>query len=162
MNKATALASTSQVAISRTAPQPAIKPVDRFVSLSIAYNAFDMADLEHHELEFRPGATINDYLEGLPAECEWGVFLNGKEIEPSEEGHRKIAAFDHIGLVLIPQGGKGGLKKILMAVAAVAMVVVGAITGQTWLIMAGIGMGLSLISNMLLAPKQPKSGTDDN
>lgn len=135
---------------------------DDFVSLSIAYNAFDLKDLDHHELQWRKSARLKDYLKGLPSEAEWIVFVNGEEVDPFKQGNRKIAKRDHIGLILVPQGG-GSMKKIIMAAVAVAMVAVGALTGQMWLVYGGISMGLSLVSSILLMPKQPKSeGQDDS
>lgn len=157
------------LATSLANPQVEIIPPEKvevmdanFVSLSIAYNAFDMKELDHHELEWRKGARLKDYLKGLPADAEWAVFINGEEVDLKKDANRKLNKLDHIGLILVPQGG-GSMKKIIMAVVAVAMVVVGALTGQTWLVVAGIAMAVSMVSMMLMMPKKPKNnGQDDS
>lgn len=156
------LSSSSNVALALSAPATSVGDCN-FVALAIAYDAFNLKDVDRQELEWRPGATLRDYLEGLPADCEWGIFLNGIEVDLEKDGDRALAKMDQIGLLLIPQGGQGSMKKILMAVAAVALIAAGAFIpglGQALamsLIMAGVSMGVGLMSMMLLTPKAKKN-----
>jgi hypothetical protein len=162
MNRALALTSSSHQVIGAALPPQAVNDND-YVGLSIAYNAFDLKEVDEHELQWREDATVSDYLEGLPEEAEWGLFINGEPCELEDVAERKLQRLDRIALILIPQGGGGGLKKILMAVVAVAAIVVGAfVPGMQWLIPVGVSMLVGMATMMLMMPKKPKSGNDDD
>jgi membrane protein implicated in regulation of membrane protease activity len=181
ITRTVALASTSALALSRAATaRPATAstadsaplensltaqltaPIDTdLVWLDIAYDPFDRSTIEHHELQWRKDATLNDYLKGLPEEAEWMVFVNGVEVDPKTEGDQPLQQLDRIGLVLIPQGGdgfKGILRVALMAVS----VAISFIPGMQWWAAAAIMIGIGLVNTFLLTPKPPKTKGQDN
>jgi hypothetical protein len=165
------LSTVSRLAVAATMPEVTVVDPNKvealdadYVRLSIAYNCFDFKEVDEHELQWRKDARLKDYLAGLPADAEWMVFLNGGEIDPKKARNKKLNKLDHIGLVLIPQGSGGTMKKIVMAVAAAAMIAVGAfVPGMQWMLAAGVSMAVGLASSFLLMPKKPKSsGQDDS
>ncbi|SFJ50435.1 Putative phage tail protein [Sphingomonas sp. NFR04] len=131
------------------------------VHLSVLYNAFEPETVEKHELAWRKSATLSDYLEGLPEECEWMVFLNGEEIQPADKLGHKLSRGDQLGLVLVPQGGDG-FKSVLRVLMQVAMIAVQFIPGIGQIASIGIAIGLGLASAFLLAPKAPKKADNDD
>jgi hypothetical protein len=153
-------ADSTDANLALTAPLTA--PADaNFVQLEIAYDPFDMGSIERHELQWRPDATVNDYLSGLPAECDWMVFVNGVEIDPTtEQGEQTLEQLDRIGLVLVPQGGHG-MKGILRSVLMIASMVVAFIPGMQWWAAAAIMIGVGMVNTFLLTPKPPKTGDND-
>jgi membrane protein implicated in regulation of membrane protease activity len=183
MSKVALLAGVSSLALSRAATARAsdiahtetdksanaltaqhIAPVDTdLIWLEIAYDAFaPAASLERHELQWRPDATLNDYLQGLPEECEWMVFVNGVEVDPATEGDQPLQQLDRIGLVLVPQGGDG-FKSILRVALMAVSIAVAFIPGMQWWAAAAIMIGIGLVNSFLLTPKPPKTkGQDDS
>ena len=133
---------------------------DAIIRLRIAYNPFEPFDAEEHELVWRPDATLADYLDGLPTECEWLVVCDNQEVEPDAYALTKPEPGQTLALYLIPQGGGGGMKsvfRIVLQAAAIAL----AFTGlPTWAIVA-INIGVGLVNSFLLAPRMPKMGSED-
>lgn len=94
------------------------------VNLNIIYNPFDTTDRQIDELVYRKGASLADYLEGLPEDIEWAVSLNGGIVAEDAWKFTSVREDDWIVIMPIPQGGEGGLKSILRIVAFIVLVVV--------------------------------------
>lgn len=145
----------------------------KVLKVGIVYNAFDPSEMVKDEIRYKKGATLDHYLEGLPADCEWKIGLNGIPIESESDFEEIVPKPDDVlTLVVVPQGGSA--KDILRMVALIAIVVAavyflgpasafavanGALASaaaMTVAIVAG-----SVLVNTLLPPAGLKSQKDD-
>lgn len=138
------------------------KPLENVVWLRLLYDAFEPDTVETHELQWRPGAKLVDYLEGLPEEAEWMVFLNGEEVDLVLAGEKVLGREDQIGLILVPQGGNGGIKSVLRIVLQAAAIALAFVPGIGWAAALAINVGIGLINAFLLTPKPPKQNSGDS
>lgn len=137
-------------------------PQEPVVYLRLLYDAFAPETVETHELKWRPGARLSDYLKGLPEECEWMVFVDGDEVDPVEDGETVLEVGSVIGLVLVPQGGNGGLKSVMRIVLQAAAIAALFIPGINVVAAAAISVGVGLINAFLLTPKPPKTDSESS
>jgi len=133
--------------------------VPDLVQLRLLYDAFTPSSVEVHEMEYREGATLDQYFDGLPTEHEWKAFHNGQEVALDHAHLHVVNKGDQLGLILIPQGGDG-FKAIMRIALTAAVAVVAAITQQWWVI-ALVAVGAGLVNAFLLTPKS-KLGNDSN
>lgn len=148
----------SSIAITQSMLAPMPRMLSDAVHLGILYNPFEPHSVEMHELEYRPGATLADYLIDLPSDCEWMIFVNNREVELSDAAEIQISQGDGIGLILVPQGK--AIKSLLKIAATIAGAVIGYLIGGP--IGAMIGMALVNVAwTLLTLPKAPKSQDDD-
>lgn len=142
------------------------KRTKKIVKLGVIYNAFDPTDITRHELDWRRGIRLSDYLVDLPTDCEWKVALNGKPTELEEANKFKVQPDDIITLVVVPRGG--GAKDILRMVAQIAVIagatIVGGLIGGVpgAIAAAAIAVGGMFLVNALMPMKTPKMGDDES
>lgn len=130
------------------------------VWLRLLYDPFAPDTVETHELQWRKGTTVADYLEGLPPEAEWMVFVNGQEIDLVTDGEMVLDREDQLGLIMLPQGGNGGIKSVLRIVLQAAAIALAFVPGIGWAAALAINVGIGLINAFLLTPKPPKKNDD--
>jgi hypothetical protein len=134
------------------------------VELRLLYDVFAPSTVEIHELVHQTGQPLATYLDGLPAECEWMVFVNGREVDLADAKTVAIDAGDVIGLLLVPQGGDG-LKSILRMVVTIAAVVASLVFLAPIIGIPGalaVGMAVAGVINALLLTPKPKTPADQN
>lgn len=131
---------------------------DADVNLRLIYNVFQPHDGEDHKLAWRPQATVRDYLEGLPAEQEWALALNGRNITLEVDGDLRLQPDDRLAVVLIPQGSGGGFKSVLRLALQVAAIAAFFIPGVGTLAAAAINVAVGLFNQFVLTPHvKPKT-----
>lgn len=92
------------------------------VKLAIAYNPFDLTDLQQANLAYDQNKTLADYLEGLPKEVAWTVGYCGQPVKPEDWATIRPTPNSNIVLVRTPEGGRGG-KTAMRIVAMIALMV---------------------------------------
>ena len=106
-------------------------------------------------IELQPGTSIQVAYDMLP-EHEKGpavcAFRRGQLIEREEWKNHFLYENEHVVFAMVPQGGGKKGKGIIGTIAAIAAIVVGAVTGQAWLVQIGAGLLLSSIGSMLIKP----------
>lgn len=139
---------------------------------SIVYNPFDTTDRTDTELVFRSGHSLSSYTEGLPADVEWSVTLNGIVIPKEGMNFTFPKPDDHLIVTPVPEGGGGDGKSVLALVATVVLSVFAPIAGAKLATAMGMGgsalatslataavsiAGGVLINALIPAPEQAKS-----
>lgn len=152
------LATTSRGALLTGADPSPADP--NYVRLEIAYDCFNIEQRDKHELQWRPEATLADYLKGLPADCEWLIYINGTEVSLEENGEDTLCQLDEIALILVPQGS-GAMKSIMRVALMAVSVAVAFIPGMQWWAAAGIAIAAGLVNTFLMAPKVKSGESED-
>lgn len=126
------------------------------VQLRILYNPFEPGSVEFHELGWKRGITLYDYVKDLPQDVEWLFYLNGKECSLDKAKKKKVKRGDQIGVIMVPLG-TAPVKAFLaaagkwMAAHAIASMFITAL----------VSMALGLIMNMLFKPKMNKTSNKE-
>ena len=106
-----------------------------------------MAWIRDNLQKYRLYRVICEYADGRKSELDTPCYQNMTQ--------RGVST---LRFVPMPEGASG----VARAVVGVAMVVVGAITGQTWAVQLGIGLALGGIAEMLAPkPKTNSSATEE-
>lgn len=117
-----------------------------------------------HHMVLEPGTSIQAAYDQLPAEMQNGAmeaFRSGVLIPREDWAVIRLYPGDHINFALVPQGGGGKGKGIIGAIAGVVAIVVGAFTGNAFLIQMGVGLLLSGVASMLIKPPSLNSNMSD-
>ena len=98
---------------------------DQVLRVAIVYNPFKATEIDRHELVYRPGATLADYVGDLSDEGSWSVGYRGDAYDSDQWASVIPEAGEAISVVRIPQGGgSSGGKDIVRMVAMIAIAVV--------------------------------------
>lgn len=124
------------------------------IRAAIVYNPFKPSEIERHDLQYRPGATLADYVGDLGS-TGWSVGYRGEAYEPAQWPDITPEAGEGVSLVRVPESGGGGGKEMLrmvamIAVAVVAMTVIGPAAAGALKLAEG-GMMATAVSAMAAA-----------
>ncbi|QSV17190.1 phage tail protein [Photobacterium ganghwense] len=89
--------------------------------LQILYSPFDLSKRDYANLVYQEGAALSHYLEGLPRDDAFAVFLGGQEMAESVWDEVIPGKGEHIVLIQNVFGGGGDNKGILRSVALIAV-----------------------------------------
>lgn len=134
--------------------------VEPVVNVALLYNAFDTTDVVREELLYEEDKSLAEYIEGLPASCEWKVGLNGVPVDEADFTAIAPKPNDLISIVAVPRGGaaKDILRLVAQVVVTVVAMAVGFAIGGPLGAMAAAGIMLAgnFLVNAILPPSMPK------
>lgn len=117
-----------------------------------------------HHMALEPGTTIEAAYLQLPADMQHGAmeaFRAGVLIPREDWPLVRLYPGDHVSFAMVPQGGGGKGKGIIGAIVGVVAIVVGAVTGNAFLVQMGVGLLLSGVASMLIKPPSLNSNMSD-
>jgi predicted phage tail protein len=99
-----------------------IAVIEKTVKVAIVYNPFKANEIETHEIAFREGFSIADYMGDLPTTTNYVVGHMGEAYEREQWASVHLKAGDAFSLVCVPEGGgQGGGKNIFRMIALIAV-----------------------------------------
>lgn len=92
-----------------------------YIRCTLVYDPLDIDNRVEVELQYVPGMPLTRYIEGLPADVDWGIALNNREVPIEGALLVMPKPGDHLVVAPIPRGGGGDGKNILAVVASIAL-----------------------------------------